>query len=118
MSTTYDLLYRGGVSKENNIRYLTAETPPTDDNSNKVPTTEWVQEKMDDVEAAVSGGMFPKIQTAVLKSGQGYYTPSGGTWWYFYAADDSSKCRSESIAGNSLISHSLVKNASMCIKIA
>ena len=69
------------MSKENNIRYLTAEKPPTDDNSNKVPTTEWVQEKIDDVEAAVSGGMFPTVK-AITFSGNRAYAPSGGgTWW-------------------------------------
>ena len=118
MSTTYDLLYRGGVSKENNIRYLTAETPPTDDNSNKVPTTKWVKEKIDAIEDAVSGGMFPNIQTAVVKSGQGYFTPSGGTWWFFYAADASNNCSSKAMAGNSKINTSMYTNASICIKIA
>ena len=83
MSTTYDLLYRGGVSKENNIRYLTAETPPSGDNSNKVPTTEWVQEKIDDVEAAVSGGMNATVK-ATTYSGSTTYAPSGGgTWWCY-----------------------------------
>ena len=106
------------MSKENNIRYLTAETPPTDDNSNKVPTTEWVNNKIDDIEAAVSGGMFPTIQTAVIKSGQGFYTPSGGTWWVFYAGSDESSSVSKSMAGNSRIATSMYTNASMCIKIA
>lgn len=81
MSTTYDLLYRG-VSKENNIRYLTANTPPADDNSNKVPTTEWVKEKMDDVEAAVSGGM-----NATVKKITGTTAPSGGTWYCYGTAN-------------------------------
>lgn len=71
------------MSKENNVRYLTAETPPTDDNSNKVPTTEWVQEKIDDVEAAVSGGMNATVG-AITVSGNKTYAPSGGgTYWCY-----------------------------------
>lgn len=77
MSTTYDLLYRG-VSKENNIRYLTAETPPTDDNSNKVPTTEWVKDALE----VASSGAYPTISKAV-QSGRSFRAPSGGTWWVF-----------------------------------
>lgn len=83
MSTTYDLLYRGGVTKENNVRYLTSNTPPTNDNSNKVPTTEWVKEKLDAVEDAVSGGMNATVK-ALTVSGERAYAPSGGgTWWCY-----------------------------------
>lgn len=115
MSTTYDLLYRGGVSKENNIRYLTAETPPADDNSNKVPTTEWVQEKMDDVEAAVSGGMFPKVQTPI---GSSYppRVPSGGTWWC-YGINTAFDYTNQALAGGATITNTGATQT-MCIKIA
>lgn len=72
---------------EDDVRYLTAETPPTDDNSNKVPTTEWVQEKLDDVEAAVSGGMNATVKATTARLNMPYgrtYAPSGGgTWWCY-----------------------------------
>ena len=119
MSTAYDLLYRGGVTKENSVRYLTAETPPTDDNSNKVPTTEWVQEKMDDVEAAVSGGMFPKVSTAQV-SGRNVLVPSGGTWWVYY--NDATLETNAAKPGGTLLytagSASDIAASIMCIKIA
>ena len=77
----------GGVSKENNVRYLTAETPPSGDNSNKVPTTEWVQEKMDDVEAVVSGGMNATVKAVTYTDdglyGRSYAPSGGGTWWCY-----------------------------------
>lgn len=81
MSEVFNFIYRGGVKVEDDVRYLTAEKPPTDDNSNKVPTTEWVQEKIDNVEAAVSGGMFPTIKNAELKGDFAYAPSGGGTWW-------------------------------------
>ena len=71
------------MSKDNNIRYLTAETPPTDDNSNKVPTTEWVQEKIDDVEAAVSGGMNATVKATTYRDKTTYAPSGGGTWWCY-----------------------------------
>lgn len=110
----------GGVSKENNIRYLTAEKPPTDDNSNKVPTTEWVKEKMDDVEAAVSGGMFPKISAAQV-SGRNVLVPSGGTWWVYYNDSGGGIMNTSKSGGTSLyntgVASSIAVNI-MCIKIA
>ena len=70
----------GGVKKENSVRYLTAETPPADDNSNKVPTTEWVQEKLNDT---VGGGMNATVG-AITASGNKTYAPSGGgTYWCY-----------------------------------
>ena len=123
MSTTYDLLYRGGVSKENNIRYLTAETPPTDDNSNKVPTTEWVKEKLDDVEAAMSGGMFPKISYAE-RSGTRVLVPSGGAWWIYLSGSAGIEHNESKAGGTQLYNPSSTQTAEnitkdlMCIKIA
>ena len=101
------------MSKENNIRYLTANTPPADDNSNKVPTTEWVQEKLDDVEAAVSGGMFPTVSAATGGNTLGS-APSGGTWWCYYHST------SKTINGTYAGGQSLGVSAFMvlCIKIA
>lgn len=88
MSEVFNFIYRGGVKVEDDVRYLTTETPPTDDNSNKVPTTEWVQEKIDDVEAAVSGGMNATVKaTTYSVSGNTGTTKSpsgGGTWWCFH----------------------------------
>ena len=104
------IYYIGGVSKENNIRYLTANTPPTDDNSNKVPTTEWVKEKLDDVEAAVSGGMFPAVSKAVY-SNREIRVPSGGTWWMF-AVKEGEVFRNQSIAGGSLIYNNQFQDSS------
>ena len=67
---------------EDDVRYLTANTPPTDDNSNKVPTTEWVQEKLDDT---VGGGMNATVKATTYNSGTAKtYAPSGGgTWWCY-----------------------------------
>ena len=113
MSTTYDLLYRGGVSKENDIRYLTANTPPADDNSNKVPTTEWVQEKLDDT---VGGGMFPIIRAAT-PTGHPCYAPSGGTWWC-YGTNSAGDVANNSVSGGAQISSTVNGWQTMCIKIA
>lgn len=84
MSEVFNFIYRGGVSKENNIRYLTANTPPADDNSNKVPTTEWVKNNMPSVPSGniaiwsrnFTTGNSDKY-TVVLKA------PSGGTYFCF-----------------------------------
>ena len=67
------------MKKENNIRYLTAEKPPTDDNSEKVPTTAWVR----DVVEAASAGAYPVVQ-ATTKNGITVYAPSGGGTWYCF----------------------------------
>lgn len=86
MSEVFNFIYRGGVSKENNVRYLTAEKPPTDDNSNKVPTTEWVRDALD----AASSGAYPtvsKITTTMVKHSSCTTTaPSGGGTWYCYGS--------------------------------
>lgn len=66
------------MSKENNIRYLTAEKPPADDNSEKVPTTEWVQSVVE----TASAGAYPTISKAV-QNGRSFRAPQGGTWWVF-----------------------------------
>ena len=116
------------MSKENNIRYLTANTPPADDNSNKVPTTEWVQEKLDDVEAAVSGGMFPKVSSAVAVSiGNNRYSfkaPSGGTWWVYKTVESdtiSNNNYNKSYSGGAQITTGGAYSQTymfLCIKIA
>lgn len=78
------IYYIGGVKVEDGVRYLTAETPPADDNSNKVPTTEWVKEKLDN---AVGGGMNATVKATTASLNMPYgrtYAPSGGgTWWCY-----------------------------------
>ena len=71
----------GGVKLQNGKRSLTAEKPPTDDNSEKVPTTAWVRDITDGLEASVSGGMFPTISNAVRGGYGEIRAPSGGSWW-------------------------------------
>ena len=84
MSNVFEVLKRmGGVVEENGVTYVTHPTPPAGDNSQKIATTAWVKDITDRLEASVSGGMFPKIQNAIL-SGNGVYTPAGGTWWVIY----------------------------------
>ena len=108
----------GGVKSQNGKRYLTAETPPANEDSTVVPTTAWVQDKIDGVESAVSGGMFPTISQAVDTGYPGFnsYAPSGGTWWCFSSI--SSHYHNEAFAGGSLIDDGLGGARVLCIKIA
>ena len=82
MSNVFDVLKRmgGGVVVENGVTYVTHPNPPANDNSQKIATTAWVRDITDGLEESVSGGMFPKIQNAVI-SGRSARAPSGGTWW-------------------------------------
>lgn len=83
MSNVSEILKRmGGVVVENGVTYVTHPNPPANDDSQKIATTAWVKDITDGLEASVSGGMFPKIQNAVI-SGKNAYAPSGGTWWCF-----------------------------------
>ena len=66
----------------------------------------------------MSGGMFPKVQSAV--SNRGVYIPSGGTWWC-YGFDNNDELLNESIAGGTRIDAScgsFLPSQIMCIKIA
>ena len=77
------------MKSQNGKRYLTAETPPANEDSTVVPTTAWVQDKIDGVESAVSGEMFPTVKATtytkdeILREGYTYAPNGGGTWWCF-----------------------------------
>ena len=84
MSEVFNFIYRGGVTKENGVRYLTAETPPADDNSTKVPTTEWVKSNIPSIPSgnvAIWSRDFTlnrvEEMSCVLNA------PSGGTFFCF-----------------------------------
>lgn len=61
----------GGVKVQNGKRYLTAETPPDNENSTVVPTTAWVDNAMDTAKSICTGVWI----------GRGNNTlPNYGTW--------------------------------------
>ena len=110
------IYYTGGVKLQNGKRYLTAETPAASEDSTVVATTAWVQDKIDAVESAVSGGMFPTIQTAI-KSGSNTVVPAGGTWWVLGIE---SVANNQSFPGGYVLSTygGLDESLFCCIKIA
>lgn len=72
---------------------------------------------MDDVEAAVSGEMFPTIQVATPE-GHPSYAPSGGTWWCYGFTNDSDNIQNKAVSGGARISTIVNGWQVMCIKIA
>ena len=87
-----------------------------------MPTTAWVQDKIDDVEAAVSGGMFPTIQRANGSGRGNRYAPSGGTW-YCYGVDTEAPSNydgyvNQVVAGGAEIPGGVLPLYTLCIKIA
>ena len=97
---------------EDDVRYLTAETPPTDDNSNKVPTTEWVRDALD----ATNSGAYPTVQ-GTTTSGITVYAPnSGGTWYCMGVCNYNYKRQGETSPKSSSVHFSKVaaSGASLC----
>lgn len=97
------------------MTYVTHPNPPANDDSQKIATTAWVKNITDELEASVSGGMFPKIQHASL-SNRELHAPAGGTWWCY--AKLSSTTYNNAYAGGALILEGNITSICMCIKIA
>lgn len=116
MSNVFEVLKRmGGVVVENDVTYVTHPNPPDNDDSQKIATTAWVKDITDRLEASVSGGMFPKIQHAVINSGASC-APSGGTWWCYCVMSGATINRAYA-GGERVIGYS-TNTIVMCIKIA
>ena len=120
MSNVFEVLKRmGGVVEENGVTCVTHPNPPANDDSQKIATTAWVRDITDGLEESVSGGMFPKIQTAV-RNGNYSYAPSGGTWWCFLSTEAGGNYGTYingAFAGGSRIDDFGAQSI-MCIKIA